>query len=101
MPFHWCYQETEALMMFLASLPLIGLFFRNLHARWHAKWKTFCSHNRNKCNPYTCSMLSDPSHDHNIDRDETTDPQWKRCGYDSEEAFQKYVESKPKDEPFK
>jgi len=44
MPFHWCYQETEALLMFLASLPLIGLFFRRIHTRWHAKWKTLCGH---------------------------------------------------------
>lgn len=30
--------------MFLSALPLIGLFFRNLHKRWHAKLKTACSH---------------------------------------------------------
>jgi hypothetical protein len=44
MPFHWCYQETEALFILLGAIPLIGLFFRRLHARFHQKWKTLCNH---------------------------------------------------------
>ena len=39
---HWCYQETEALFMFLSSLPLIGLYFKQAHSKWHARIKTLC-----------------------------------------------------------
>jgi hypothetical protein len=41
---HWCIQETEALMLLLSSIPLAGMFFKQLHAKWHAKYKTICSH---------------------------------------------------------
>jgi hypothetical protein len=44
MPFHWCMDETLALM---AMLPFIGMFFRRMHAWWHAKF----SH---KCHEKTC-----------------------------------------------
>ena len=44
---HWCYQETEALMMLLSAIPLIGLFFKKWHASFHNKWKTLCL--KNKC----------------------------------------------------
>lgn len=29
------------------------------------------------------------------------DPDWKRAGFSSEEEYQKYLTTKPKDEPFK
>jgi hypothetical protein len=44
MPFHWCSMESEALLMVLASLPLVGLFFKKLHAKWHKKYHTLCGH---------------------------------------------------------
>jgi hypothetical protein len=57
MPFHWCYQETEALMILLSAIPLIGVFFKQLHARFHNKWKTLC-HHEEKC----CSMPANIPH---------------------------------------
>jgi hypothetical protein len=39
---HWCIQETEALFMFLSALPLVGLFFKQLHTKWHERFKTLC-----------------------------------------------------------
>jgi hypothetical protein len=45
---HWCYQETEALMMLLSAIPLIGFFFKRLHLKFHAKWKTIC--HKESCN---------------------------------------------------
>lgn len=44
MPFHWCMDETLALM---AMLPFIGMFFRRIHTWWHTKF----SH---KCHEKTC-----------------------------------------------
>lgn len=44
MPFHWCMDETLALM---AMIPFIGMFFRRMHAWWHSKF----SH---KCHEKTC-----------------------------------------------
>ncbi len=41
---HWCFQETEALLMVLSALPLAGLWFRQLHAKWHARHHTDCEH---------------------------------------------------------
>jgi hypothetical protein len=51
MPFHWCNQETEALLILLSTIPFIGLFFKRLHARFHAKWNTICG---NKCHEEGC-----------------------------------------------
>jgi hypothetical protein len=34
-------------MILLSSIPLLGIFFKQLHARWHLKWKTLC--HKNKC----------------------------------------------------
>lgn len=34
MPFHFCMDEV---LMFLAMIPFIGMFFRKLHAWWHKK----------------------------------------------------------------
>jgi len=45
MPFHWCPQETEALLILLGAIPLIGLFFKNLHKRIHSKWNNTCHSN--------------------------------------------------------
>jgi hypothetical protein len=59
MPFHWCYQETEALLIVLSSIPLFGVFFRKWHAKWHAKWKIICG---SKCNDKGCSMLEHIPH---------------------------------------
>lgn len=36
---HWCMDETLA---FLAMIPIIGYFFRKLHAWWHAKTHHKC-----------------------------------------------------------
>lgn len=47
---HWCQMESEALMMFLSSIPLIGIFFKQLHAKWHAKYKSLCAHNDSESN---------------------------------------------------
>ena len=40
---HWCNTETEALMLLLSSLPLVGFYFKQWHAKWHLKIKTICS----------------------------------------------------------
>lgn len=47
MPFHWCYVESEALFILLGSIPLVGFYIKNLHARFHARLKTVC--NKEKC----------------------------------------------------
>lgn len=44
MPFHWCMDETLALM---AVLPFIGFYFRRVHAWYHAKYG-------HKCHEKTC-----------------------------------------------
>ena len=35
MPFHFCIDELIAIM---AMIPFIGIFFRKVHAWWHAKF---------------------------------------------------------------
>lgn len=42
MPFHWCPMETEALLMFLSAIPLVGILFKQVHAKWHGKFKKVC-----------------------------------------------------------
>ena len=42
---HWCMDETLAV---LALLPVIGFFFKKLHARWH-------THHHHKCHEEGCS----------------------------------------------
>ena len=44
MPFHWCMDETLALM---AVLPFIGFYFRRVHAWYHTKYG-------HKCHEETC-----------------------------------------------
>lgn len=39
MPFHWCADETIAL---LSAIPFIGYFFARLHAWWHKKFNHPC-----------------------------------------------------------
>jgi hypothetical protein len=41
---HWCPQETEALLMLLGAIPLVGYYFKSLHAKWHAKNASQCDH---------------------------------------------------------
>jgi len=41
---HWCQQETEALFRLLAVIPMIGIAFKMLHAKWHARNATKCDH---------------------------------------------------------
>jgi len=44
MPFHWCQQETEALLLLLSMVPLVGLYIKRLHAKWHLRHHTKCDH---------------------------------------------------------
>jgi len=45
--------ETEALFMVRPTIPFIGLFFKRLHTRFHAKWKTLC---RFRCSKEGCNV---------------------------------------------
>lgn len=58
MPFHWCADETIAL---LSMIPFIGLFFARLHAWWHKKFHHPChtegcqeAHVQHVEHEYTC-----------------------------------------------
>lgn len=50
MPFHFCADE---LFMLMAMIPFIGIFFRKVHAWWHAKFN-------HKCHEKSC-------HDNHVD----------------------------------
>jgi len=41
MPFHFCMDEV---LMIMAMLPFIGVFFRRVHAWWHGKFNHRCHH---------------------------------------------------------
>jgi hypothetical protein len=41
MPFHFCMDEV---LMIMAMLPFIGVFFRRVHAWWHSKFNHQCHH---------------------------------------------------------
>ena len=43
MPFHFC---SDELLLILSMLPFIGVFFRKIHAWWHAQF----SHQEHKHN---------------------------------------------------
>jgi len=41
MPFHFCMDEV---LMIMAMIPFIGIFFRKCHAWWHSKFNHQCHH---------------------------------------------------------
>ena len=41
MPFHFCMDEV---LMIMAMIPFIGVFFRKCHAWWHSKFSHQCHH---------------------------------------------------------
>lgn len=41
MPFHFCADE---MLMLMAMIPFIGIFFRRLHVWWHSKFNHKCHH---------------------------------------------------------